>query len=337
MNPCNRRCMAILLACLAVTACGEGAPGSSESDIQQPTVESINAHRKTAAAAAEVKSAEKKQDPETKKSTGFRFYGADVGEVYANGVFILGRDEKTGDLGFACFSNLPSSGSVLPELRAGVGAVMVGARPNTAWKQRGIELLEKGMPPASIADLLVSEEAHPRARLLLILDKDGQQASYMGIGVLGSPRTSYVKSGKQCLTAGILLEPVPALEKMIEVFETRNGLPLAERLLIALDAAWSSDPQGPLNDIAPAWSASLMVTRNEAGYDSRSDKLVDLRIDLDRSPMEKLKQTYATWAQNVLTGRLQAQQRRLSDTRGPVYKQNNAWLYRLRSKLPLGK
>src|SRR5262245_20318414 len=54
---------------------------------------------------------------------------------------IVGWDSATGDLGVVVQSKFPNVGAIVPWARAGVGAVATQSLSNTAYGERGLELL----------------------------------------------------------------------------------------------------------------------------------------------------------------------------------------------------
>src|SRR3970282_981964 len=57
---------------------------------------------------------------------------------------IVAWDSATGDLGVVVQSKFPNVGGIVPWARAGVGAVATQSLSNTAYGERGLELLAGG-------------------------------------------------------------------------------------------------------------------------------------------------------------------------------------------------
>src|SRR6266446_10479915 len=57
---------------------------------------------------------------------------------------IVAFDSSTGDLGVAVQSKFPNVGGIVPWARAGVGAVATQSLGNTAYGERGLDLIALG-------------------------------------------------------------------------------------------------------------------------------------------------------------------------------------------------
>ena len=53
-------------------------------------------------------------------------------------------------------------------------------------------------------------------------------------------------------------------------------------------------------------SATMLIVRPEGGYRGTSDRLVDLRVDLSREPLPRLRNCYGAWIRGYLAPRLKA-------------------------------
>jgi uncharacterized Ntn-hydrolase superfamily protein len=74
---------------------------------------------------------------------------------------------------------------------------------------------------------------------------------------------------------------------MANAFRSSFGKPLAERVLLALDAA-----QNAGGDIRGMQSAALIVVPGTANGQPWNDKLVDLRVDDNPQPLKELRRLY---------------------------------------------
>jgi uncharacterized Ntn-hydrolase superfamily protein len=81
---------------------------------------------------------------------------------------------------------------------------------------------------------------------------------------------------------GNILAGPSVVEAMLDAFQ-KPGLPFPERLVEALKAA---DREG--GDRRGRQSAALLVVREKGGYGGHDDRWIDLRVDDDPSPMDKL-------------------------------------------------
>ncbi|MER3459393.1 MAG: fimbrial assembly protein FimA, partial [Chloroflexota bacterium] len=90
--------------------------------------------------------------------------------------------------------------------------------------------------------------------------------------------------GKHYACQGNILVGERTVQAMAEAFETTRG-ELAERLVAALAAG-----QAAGGDRRGQQSAGLLVVREGGGYGGFNDRYIDLRVDDDPQPIEKLRQ-----------------------------------------------
>jgi uncharacterized Ntn-hydrolase superfamily protein len=82
---------------------------------------------------------------------------------------------------------------------------------------------------------------------------------------------------------GNILVSGATVEAMAKVFEEAQG-ELADRLVAALAAGQSAG-----GDRRGQQSAAVLVVRSEGGYGGHNDRYLDLRVDDDPAPIERLK------------------------------------------------
>ena len=261
---------------------------------------------------------------------------------------ILGRDEITGDLGIATISNVPAIGSMIAEARAGVGVSMIGAKGHMGWNREALDLLSQGKTPTQvIAELAPAMATENLPRQLAVLGADGRSAGFIGSGVLGGEARSYFRSRPNSLAMCCQIDKDSnKIIAMLDAFEASQGFPLPERLMLALRAGWNAVGPGktPSADtqfrqapkVAGAASAAILVIRKNAGYDHRSDVLLDLRVDLSNDPLPRLIETYHAWCWAVLGPRLPTMLKEFDPT-SDAYKLNQEWLRRARRRAKIGE
>jgi uncharacterized Ntn-hydrolase superfamily protein len=86
---------------------------------------------------------------------------------------------------------------------------------------------------------------------------------------------------------GNILASVGTVEALAATFQATEGKRLAERLLACLQAAQIAG-----GDRRGMQSASLTIVREAGGYGGRNDRLIDLRIDDDASPIAELERVF---------------------------------------------
>jgi uncharacterized Ntn-hydrolase superfamily protein len=192
---------------------------------------------------------------------------------------IVARDPENGDLGVAVASKFLAAGSVVSHARANVGAIATQALANYAYGPDGLELLALGLSASEVLDRLTSADQGRDHRQLGIVDAVGQSATYTGASCIdwAGGRTAE----GVCAQGNILAGP-SVVDAMIDAFRA-PGLPFPERLVAALKAA---DEQG--GDRRGRQSAAIVIKREAGGYGGNNDNWIDLRVDDDPSPMDRL-------------------------------------------------
>ena len=197
---------------------------------------------------------------------------------------LVARDPETGDLGVATASKFLAVGAVVPYAVADVGAVATQSYANTGLGPRVIAALRAGMPLDLIDQGLRSTDEQIALRQYGLVDAAGAAVTFTGAECHpwagGSIGPGYAAQGN-------LLTGPEVVEVLSETFETARG-PLAERLLLALEAA---DAAG--GDSRGRQSAALLVVRAAGGYGGLSDRYIDLRVDDDPDPVPRLRQLLA--------------------------------------------
>ncbi len=202
-------------------------------------------------------------------------------DPFAHTYSIVARDSETGDMGVAVQSHWFSVGPIVAWGEAGVGVVATQSFVNVSYGLKGLDLLKEGFSPKQVVNKLTTEDEGRDFRQLAVLDKNGDSFSFTGKKCVEYASNIYGKD--YSVQANMMLNStVP--KAMEESFKNSKGLPLAERLVLALEAA-----QKEGGDIRGKQSASLLVVRGESTGKTWEDKLVDLRVDDNKNPLEELK------------------------------------------------
>jgi uncharacterized Ntn-hydrolase superfamily protein len=225
---------------------------------------------------------------------------------------IVAWDSATGDLGVAVQSKFPNVGGIVPWAKAGVGAVATQSLANTAFGERGLELMAKGRSPEEVFRTISRADTMLPDRQVGMIDARGRAVSFTGrrtfdwaggrVGCGPNPprradsvrveRTANrcrVVGGKGVLITGrdyaaqanIMVSDL-TVRNMAEAFERTPG-PLADRLMAALRAgqAGGGDKRG-------MQSAALLVVRTHGGYLGANDRYIDLRVYDAPDPIAEL-------------------------------------------------
>jgi uncharacterized Ntn-hydrolase superfamily protein len=199
-------------------------------------------------------------------------------------------------------SKFPNVGGIVPWARAGVGAVATQSLSNTAYGERGLELLAAGASAEEALRAIMKTDTMLQDRQVGIVDARGNAASFSGGntfdwsgGRVGAPRgTGSLAGGKgQVLVGrgfsaqGNILVSDRTVKNLAETFERTPG-GLADRLVAALKAgqAGGGDKRG-------MQSAALLVVRKNAGYLGANDRFIDIRVYDAPDPIAELERLLA--------------------------------------------
>ncbi len=202
-------------------------------------------------------------------------------EPLAHTYSIVARDKNTGEMGVAVQSHWFSVGTLVSWGEAGVGVVATQSFINPAFGPGGLYLLKEGKSAKEALEILIKNDEGRDVRQLAILDKNGNSAGYTGSRCI--PFAGHIEGENYSVQAN-LMESETVWGAMEKAFLETENLPLAERLLAAMEAA-----QAEGGDIRGKQSAAILVVRGEATGNLWEDRLVDLRIDDHPTPIKEMK------------------------------------------------
>ena len=194
---------------------------------------------------------------------------------------IVAFDEKTGQIGVAVQSHWFSVGTLVSWAEPGVGAVATQSFINASFGPRGLELLKKGKNAKEALEILINSDEGRDVRQLAIVDKKGNVAAYTGKKCIAE--AGHYEGKHFSVQANMMLKKTvwPAMAK---AFQNSKNLPLAERMVAALEAA-----QREGGDIRGKQSAALIVVSGKSTGRIWKDKLIDLRVDDSENPIKEIK------------------------------------------------
>ena len=198
---------------------------------------------------------------------------------FAHTYSIVAFDPETGDMGVAVQSHWFSVGTVVSWGEAGVGVIATQSFVNASFGPRGLDLLKQGKSPQEVVDELIKSDEGREFRQLAVLDTKGNAASFTGKNCI-QPAGNIVGDGFS--VQANLMSNDKIWPAMAEAFKNSTG-PLAERMLIALEAAENAG-----GDIRGRQSAALLVVRGKSTGKIWEDKLVDLCVDDSSEPLNEL-------------------------------------------------
>jgi uncharacterized Ntn-hydrolase superfamily protein len=213
---------------------------------------------------------------------------------------IVAYDSATGDLGVAVQSKFPNVGGLVPWAKAGVGAVATQSLSNTAYGERGLELMAQGATAEEALRIIMRTDSMLGDRQVGIVDARGNSATFSGVNTFdwaggrtgGQPGgraggKGEVITGRTYAAQGNIIVSDQTVKNLALTFERSTGT-LAERLIAALKAgqAGGGDKRG-------MQSAALLVVRKNGGYLGANDRLIDIRVYDADDPIKELERLYA--------------------------------------------
>ncbi len=215
---------------------------------------------------------------------------------------IVAYDSATGDLGVAVQSKFPNVGGIVPWAVAGVGAVATQSLGNTAYGERGLDLIAQGATAEEALRIIMRTDTMLQDRQVGIVDARGNAASFTGKTTFdwaggrtgGDSRNRGQVGGKGEVIVGRgytaqanIMVSDQTVKNLAETFERTKG-GLADRLMAALKAgqAGGGDKRG-------VQSAALLVVRKHGGYLGANDRFVDIRVYDAPDPISELERLLA--------------------------------------------
>jgi uncharacterized Ntn-hydrolase superfamily protein len=199
--------------------------------------------------------------------------------VIVNTYSIVAYDPAEQAWGVAVASKFLAAGAVVSWARAGVGAVATQALAKVSFGPEGLALMESGLSAGDTLERLLAADSGASHRQVGIVDARGNAAAHTGKDCLAWKGH---RTGQRYTCQGNILTGGDTLDAMAEAFEGASG-ELADRLVAALLAG---DRVG--GDSRGKQSAAVMVVRPNGGYGGDNDRYLDLRVDDDPDPVNRL-------------------------------------------------
>ena len=195
---------------------------------------------------------------------------------------LAARCPRTGMLGAAVTTSSIAVGSRCVFARAGIGAVLTQHRADPRLGSLGLDMLGAGKTAEETVAALVASTPHHGWRQLAVVDAAGRTANFSG-HLIASIHAGVAGDGAVAVGNLLKNEDVPA--SMLRDFARRPERPLAERLVGALEAGLAAG-----GETASVRSAALLVVHRH------SFPYVDLRVDDDAAPIERLAAVWRAYA-----------------------------------------
>ncbi len=207
-----------------------------------------------------------------------QFFSRDSG--LAHTFSIVARDPVTGEMAVGVQSHWFSVGTAVPWAEAGVGAVATQSFVNKSYGAKGLELMQAGKTATETLRELVEADEGRQVRQVAMIDTQGNVDAYTGEKCIDY--ADHIVGKNYSVQSNMMLNNMVCIS-MSKAYEKGEGLPLAERVLKALEAA--EDAGG---DIRGKQSAAIVVVAGRKSASPWNDRLVDLRVDDHTTPLKEL-------------------------------------------------
>lgn len=198
---------------------------------------------------------------------------------------IVARDAASGLFGVATASRFFALGAIVPHASAH-GALATQALINPAYGPRGLRLLAEGLSAEMVVDTLTRLDEGRAVRQLHALDAHGRNAAFTGADCV---EWCGHLQGDGASVAGNMLVGPQVLERTLEAFVANAELPLAERLLAAMDEGEAAG-----GDSRGRQSAALLI------HGPEEYPRLSLRADDHPEPLAELRRLYGVARERFL-------------------------------------
>ena len=214
----------------------------------------------------------------------------EVGDPQYSTFSLCAIDPATGQSGAAVTTRVPFVGRAVPWVRAGVGAVCTQASTMVEYGVRGLDLMAKGVAPADAIAQLLADDAGRESRQLGMIDMKGRAAAHTG--KQNNAWAGSRQGPNYTVQANIMVGP-EVVEAVATTFEATagTGMPLAERMILALEAGQAKGGDSRWGNLQSA--AIRIADPNDPG---RGNDFIALAIEVGEhaEPVGEMKRIYYT-------------------------------------------
>jgi uncharacterized Ntn-hydrolase superfamily protein len=204
-------------------------------------------------------------------------------------------DPATGQSGAAVTTRVPFVGRAVPHVRAGVGAVCTQASTMVEYGPRGLDLLAKGVEPHAVLTQLLADDPQRESRQVGVIDMQGRSAAHTG--KQNSDWAGSRQGRNYTVQANTMVGP-EVVEAVATTFESTEGtgLPLAERMILAMEAGYAKGGDRRWGNLQSA--AIKVADPNDPG---RGNDYITLAIEVGEhpEPVAELKRIYYTTGRHL--------------------------------------
>jgi len=204
-------------------------------------------------------------------------------------------DPATQQSGAAVTTRVPFVGRAVPHVRAGVGAVCTQASTRVENGREGLDLMAQGVEPKDALQQLLEKDPQRESRQVGLIDMKGRTAAHTG---KNNGNWAGSKQGlNYTVQANIMVGPevVDAVAASFEATEG-TGLPLAERMILALEAGQAKGGDRRWGSLQ---SAAIKIA--DPKNPGRGGDYIALAIEVGEhaEPVGEMKRIYYTTARRL--------------------------------------
>ena len=201
----------------------------------------------------------------------------------------------TGQSGAAVTTRVPFVGRAVPHVRAGVGAVCTQASTRVEYGKQGLDLLADGVEPKAALEQMLSKDEQRESRQVGLIDMKGRSAAHTG---KNNGNWAGSKQGlNYTVQANIMVGP-EVVEAVAASFDSTEGtgLPLAERMILALEAGQAKGGDRRWGSLQ---SAAIKIA--DPKNPGRGGDYIALAIEVGEhpEPVAEMKRIYYTTARRL--------------------------------------
>jgi uncharacterized Ntn-hydrolase superfamily protein len=203
---------------------------------------------------------------------------------------ICAVDQETGESGAAVTTRVPFVGRAVPWVRASVGAVATQAWTVVEYGTQGLDLMEQGLAPAAVLEQLLADDAGRESRQIGLIDMAGRTAAHTGEE---NGDWAGSRQGENYTVQANIMVGRQVVDAVANHFEATagTGMPLAERLILALEAGQALGGDKRWGRLQSA--AIRIADPNDPG---RGGDHLSVSIDVGEhpEPVQEMKRIYYT-------------------------------------------
>jgi uncharacterized Ntn-hydrolase superfamily protein len=194
---------------------------------------------------------------------------------------IVGRCERTGQLGVGIATYSLGVGGYCPLVRTGVAALVCQAYGDPRLRTPAMRHLEVGHDPAATIELLRGLDGFFDYRQVGIVDREGRVGAWTGPKARGFAGH---RIGAGYVALGNALAGEQVVEAIAQGFGDRADLDLDERLLQALEAGRDAGGQQLAGGAHMTERSAALIVHDRDEYPR-----MDLRVDLHETAVDALR------------------------------------------------